>query len=189
MRDDVTAVIPTIPPRMSTLLPHALKSVIVQTHPVAGISLAVDYERRGAWHTRQRALDAARTEWVAFLDDDDTWESFHLERLLMKARETEADYVFSWFWPGHMCGPDRIGHFGKEFDPSAPHHTTMNVMVKTELAQAVGFSPPGENARVGDEDWRFTLECVAKGAKIIHLPERTWHYNCLAGTHGLPDRW
>lgn len=109
----------------------------------------------------------------------------------VQAAYTDADYVFSWFVLGSMCGNvDRLGHFGREFDPANPHHTTMTVLVKTELAQAVGFTPPEDKARVGGEDWRFTLGCVAAGAKIVHLPERTWTYSCLPGnTSGLPDRW
>lgn len=189
----VTAVIPTIPPRMKTSLPKALQSVITQTHPVAGISIAVDTERRGAWHTRGRALAGAKSEWVAFLDDDDHWYPQHLERLLWQAEQTGADYVFSWYDLGVNCagrdgGYDPLGHFGKDFDPANPHHTTMNVMVRTELAQAVGFTAPEDGALVGDEDWRFILGCVEVGAKIVHLPERTWSYNCYGNTAGLPNR-
>lgn len=195
MRRDVTAVIPTIPPRMKTSLPLALQSVAAQTHPVSAISIAVDIERRGAWHTRGRALAQAKTEWVAFLDDDDHWYPQHLERLLVTAEATQADYCFSWFDLGVDCswsgsGQDSLGHFGKPFDPAAPHHTTMTVLVKTELAQAVGFTPPPnpDTDRVGDEDWRFILGCVAQGAKIVHLPERTWSYNCYGNTAGLARR-
>lgn len=193
MRRDVTAVIPTIPPRMKTSLPKALHSVATQTHRVAGISIAVDTERRGAWHTRGRALAGATTEWVAFLDDDDHWYPQHLERLLTTAEETNADYVFSYFDLGVNCagragGHDPLGHFGRHFDPKNPHHTTMNVLVKRELAQSVGFTPPSDDSPVGDEDWRFVLGCVNAGAKIVHLPERTWSYNCYGNTAGLPRR-
>lgn len=193
---DVTAVIPTIPPRMMTTFPLALRSVMQQTHPVSAISVAIDLDRRGAWHTRGRALVGATTEWVAFLDDDDEWYPEHLARLLDTAEATQADYAFSYFDLGVNCagadsGYDPLGNFGKVFDPANPHHTTMNVLVRTELAQQVGFTPPPtDHELVGGEDWRFTLGCVEAGAKIVHLPERTWRYNCYTGgTLGLPARW
>lgn len=199
MNRDVTAVIPTIPPRMMVSFPLALRSVMQQTHPVSAISVAIDTTKQGAWHTRGRALIGATTEWVAFIDDDDVWYPQHLERLLACAEETGADYTFSWFDLGPGCagadsGYDPLGHFGKPFDPENPHHTTMNVLVRTELAQQVGFTPPpesdGPNPRVANEDWRFMIGCVQAGAKIVHLPERTWRYNCYPGsTSGLPARW
>lgn len=191
MHDDVTAVIPTIPPRAMTILPHAMRSVMTQTHPVAGVSIAIDGDKIGAWHTRRRALAGVTTPWTAFLDDDDSWYPFHVEHLLRHAYDTQADYVFSWFDLGINCSNvDRLGHFGKEFDPKNPHHTTITILVKTELAQAVNFSPPPREARVSGEDWTFTLGCIAAGAKIVHLPERTWVYNCFpGGTHGLPTNW
>lgn len=194
MRRDVTAVtavIPTIPPRMMVSFPLALRSVMQQTHPVSAISVAIDTTRQGAWHTRGRALQGATTEWVAFLDDDDVWYPQHLARLLATAEETQADYVFSGFDLGAGCASVDLSAFKRDFDPENPSPTTMNVLVRTELAQQVGFTPPPDpNQRVSDEDWRFTLGCVEAGAKIVRLPERTWRYNCYPGsTSGLPDRW
>lgn len=183
---------------MMVSFPLALRSVMQQTHPVSAISVAVDTTKQGAWHTRGRALVGAITEWVAFIDDDDVWYPQHLAKLLACAEATSADYVFSWFDLGAGCtrasnGDDLLGDFGRPFDPKNPHHTTMNVLVKTELAQQVGFTPPPDdesNLRVANEDWRFMLGCVEAGAKIVHLPERTWRYNCYPGsTSGLPDRW
>lgn len=70
MKPAITVAIPTIPPRRA-LLRRALRSVQDQTMPAAAISVAVDLDRQGAWVTRQRALNAVQTPWVAFLDDDD----------------------------------------------------------------------------------------------------------------------
>lgn len=188
MNDDVTVVIPTIPPRRE-LLGRALASVIRQTHPAASISVAVDNQRQGAAATRQRALDGATGSWVAFLDDDDEFKPEHLERLLWCAGETGADYVFSWF-DTQFCH-DPLGHFGRVYDVENPTHTTITVMVRRELAQEAGFRldhPDGWT--LAQEDWRFTLDCIRLGAKIVHLPERTWYWHHDSGnTSGRPDRW
>lgn len=194
MRADqaVTVCIPTIPPRSTNrMLPLALRSVFTQTHPAAAVSIAVDIAHEGAWVTRQRALMAVfGSEWVAFLDDDDWWYSIHLERLLACAEDTGADYVFSYF-DTNMADP--LGLFGREFDPANPSHTTMTILVRTELAQDVGFTPPHPGDIVSGEDWRFTLGCVEAGAKIVHLPERTWFWNWhpedSRNTSGQPHNW
>lgn len=189
MSSGVTAVIPTIPPRHGVLA-HALESVRRQTRPVDDIIVEVDEAGEGAWVTRNRAIARVDTEWIAFLDDDDEWKPNHVELLLGEALRTGADYIFPWFDLGINCGQvDRLGHFGREFDPTSPHHTTMTILVRTELARAVGFTAPEPGARVAGEDWRFTLGCVARGAKIVHLPRRTWIYHCFpGGTSGLPGR-
>ena len=41
-----------------------------------------------------RALEMARGDWIAFLDDDDVWEPDHLGSLLAAARETGAEFVY-----------------------------------------------------------------------------------------------
>jgi glycosyltransferase involved in cell wall biosynthesis len=185
----VTVAIPTIPTEERRyMLERALMSVWMQTHPIADVAIAVDIERRGAWATRQRVLDRVTTPWVAFLDDDDEFMPQHIERLLACAAETHADYVFPWFEP--IGGSDPMRHLGKPFDPKHPHDTTTTILVRTELARRVGFTPPAELARGGGEDWRFTLGCIAAGAKIVHLPERTWYYHGdRKGTLGMPFRW
>lgn len=187
--DDVTVVIPTIPPR-GALLNRALISVFGQTRPAAAVSVAMDVHREGAWTTRDRALQVAdsRVGWVAFLDDDDEFKEDHLERLWAHAVTTGADYVFSWFDTKYCFDP--LGHFGREFDPKNPTHTTITTMVRTELAKRVGFTPPAPGDIAGGEDWRFTLGCLELGAKIVHLPERTWYWHHHSGnTSGRPERW
>ncbi len=185
----VAAVIPTIPPRIQGgYLGRALGSVFQQTYPIWQLSVMVDLEHAGAWRTRGRALAAVHPEvdWVAFLDDDDTWDPRHLELLLQHAAETGADYVFSWFRT-EPPGRDPLGHLGKRFDAAAPHHTTMTVVVRRELAQAVGFTAPRPDQHAGGEDWRFLLGCLARNAHVSHYPAQTWTWR-HHGEHtaGLP---
>jgi len=187
VKSDVTVCIPTIPPRRNMLM-EAVASVLLQTVPAAAISIAVDVEHAGAWHTRQRTVDAARTDWLAFLDDDDLFKKVHLQRLRECADETGADFTYS-YWDTTIT-PDILGHFGKSFDAAHPHHTTMTVMVRTELARSVRFTPREPEHEAGGEDWRFILGCVAAGAKIVHLPEQTWIWRHWGGnTSGREDRW
>lgn len=189
MSSDITVAIPAHPPRVRNgLLLRALASIDNQHLLPDAVSVAIDNDRSGAAVTRQRALEMCRTEWVAFLDSDDEFLPPHLERLRQCAEESGADYVFSWFV--RAKGGDPLGHFGKVFDPSRPHHTTMTVLVRRELAMEAGFTNhPDSNAQWSGEDWRFTLRCIELGANIVHLPEETWIWHRHAGnTSGVAGR-
>ncbi len=191
MTFDVTVAIPTIPPRVGNgrLLQHALYSVKQQTEPPSGgVSCVLDVDKAGAAVTRQRALDAVRTEWVAFLDDDDYFHPNHLHVAYRQLRDTGSDYSYSWF-DGNNPFP---AHRGRQMDPDNPHHTTMTVVVRTELAKAAGFLQPDGpmHEEWAGEDWQFELRCLKLGGKFIGTDEVTWHYR-LHGHHtsGLASRW
>lgn len=186
---DVTAAIAAIPPRADNLLQEAVRSVQAQTVQLhGGISVALDANKEGAARTRQRALNAVETEWVAFLDDDDLWYPHHIETLLRLQKETDADFLYSWF-DGNNPFPM---HRGRQFNKDEPHHTTMNVMVRTAIAKQVGFVLPDGPLHQDwmGEDWLFVLGCANSGAKFAGTPEITWHYRCHNNnTSGLPTRW
>lgn len=188
----VTVAMPVIPPRAnSPLLADAVRSVRQQTAPPAGgISCALDVDHYGAAITRQRALNAVTTPWVAFLDDDDFFYPHHLETLTRLAQETQADFVYSWF-DGNNPFPM---HRGRAWNPADPHHTTMTVMVRTELAREAGFLLPGNKPLHQDwmgEDWQFILRCSElSNGNFAGTGEITWHYRVHgANTSGLPSRW
>lgn len=172
--------------RANGMLERAADSVRAQTVPVHHI-LAEDIHRMGAAITRAHGLALVDTEWVAFLDSDDEMDPDHIEHLIACANETGADYVYPWFRVVGGTDPFPM-FFGKPFDPSAPNSTTITILVRTELAKEVGFAR-NPNVQVSGEDFQFTLGCIAAGAKIVHLPRRSWTW--FHGSHnssGLPDR-
>jgi glycosyltransferase involved in cell wall biosynthesis len=200
MTSDVTMVIPTHVARMKNgMLERALRSVYAQTLQPDAISIAVDTLGEGAARTRQRALMAARTRYVAFLDSDDTLKPQHLKSLVDEALRLDAAYVFSWFEPVGMI--DHVGHFGKAFDLHNPHLTTTTVLCRADIAQEIGFTPQSNAGSVlGDEDWRFVQDfcqvAIERDLRMVHLPERTWEYHYHGrNTSGLahngdgPERW
>lgn len=197
---DITVAIPAHAPRLADgMLMRALASASAQTLPPVAVTVAIDHRREGAAVTRQRALDAVKTGWVAFLDSDDELMPHHLAALARHAEETGADYVFSYYVVKDGLGQERpeidpLQHFGRPFSPDDPHQTTITTLVRTELAQAVGFRAPPEGALIDGqrygEDFAFTVGCVKAGARIVHLPEKTWWWWHHGGnTSGLPDRW
>lgn len=202
---DITVVIPTIPPR-AHLLQRAVSSVLMQTLRPKAIIIQQDIDHEGAWVTRDLGLQAVRTPLVAFLDDDDAFKPNHLA-MLAAAVEDGADYAWSYYEligsSGESYGDEDpiLGHFGRQFDPANPHQTTITVLVRTEIAQSVGFRPPPglgsvDGQRYG-EDFAFTLGCLSAGARFCHVPARTWYWHhhgrgepgMIGNTSGLPDRW
>lgn len=191
MLPGITAVVPAHTPRLADgSLRRAVESVLAQELPVAAIVIAIDGLGQGAAATRQRALDMASTEWVAFLDSDDWWHPNHTRVLAEVADAHDADYVYSWF-DGNVIGDWERTHRGRQMDPAEPHHTTMTVMVRTSLAQQVGFrNHPQATPAWSAEDWLFTLKCLERGAVFAGTGEVTWHYGVDGrNTSGLSTRW
>lgn len=193
----ITVAIPAHPARLQNgMLDRAIKSVSYQSAPPAAVSVAVDLNGDGAPATRQRALDAVQTEWVAFLDSDDFFMPRHLELLARHAEETGADMVYSWFKildaRGSILEDDPVfpaTHFTEPFDPDNPIETTITTLVRTDLAKQVGFQALNRGEVNTGEDRRFVLELLARGAKISHLVEKTWiwHHH-LKNTSGLAHK-
>lgn len=192
----ITVVIPTIPGR-EQLLGRAVTSVEAQTRPPDDLVVEVDTERTGAAATRNRALGNVLTDWVAFLDDDDTLYPQHLQRLEQRADDTGADLVYPWFDGANATGVLStvrggcpVAPFGVDFGDEQRHHllTTANfipitVLVRTELIRdAGGFSPPPWASPDNPcEDWGCWVKLLERGAQFAHLPEVTWTWQIHDG--------
>lgn len=193
----ITVVIPAHLARLrSGMLERALRSVMYQSLPAAAVSVAIDLNGDGAPVTRQRALDAVRTEWTAFLDSDDFFLPRHLELLAQHAQDTGADMVYSWFKimnaQGQILDHDTVfpeTHFTEPFDPLKPIETTITTLVRTELAQQVGFKAMNRGEANTGEDRFFTLGVMEAGGIVSHLVEKTWIWHHSGrNTSGLPTK-
>lgn len=190
MGSGITVAIPSIPVRKACLA-QAYASAAVQTLPPEAFSIAIDVDKEGAPATRERALMMVNTPLVAFLDDDDEFMPEHLEKLYNCMRDTDADYVYSWFIMQGGKDPFPPERLNEDFDPANPVETTSTILVKTDLAKSVGFHAIPQRLYNTGEDFQFTLDCVAAGAKIVHLKgERTWFYNVHGlNTSGKAENW
>jgi len=172
------------------MLQRAIDSVLTQTYPAIAISIAVDHERKGAAVNRNRALCAASTEWVAFLDDDDEMYPEHLQTLVEHQIATDADVVFPWF--DTSSGADPFPQFeGRQYDYAEPHMFPITTLVRRQFTFLVGGFPYDHTSKeCAGEDWQFWLKIRDAGAKFAHVNARTWLWNHHGeNTSGLPSRW
>lgn len=189
---EITMCIPSIPIR-SDLLLQAIKSVREQSYPVQAISITIDNDKLGAAENRNRALFNTSTEWVAFMDDDDILYPNHLELLVAKQIETEADVVFPWFDTDPPGGDPFPAEFEtREYNPAEPHMFPITTLVRRRFAMEVRGFPVADpvSAVCAGEDWTFWLKMRDAGAIFAHVPQRTWCWNMKGqNTSGLPTRW
>jgi glycosyltransferase involved in cell wall biosynthesis len=197
--DDLTVVITTIPSRKDRLR-KARKSVDAQTLQPYEVIVQTDTEKLGAPANRDAGLSRVTTPYVAFLDDDDYFYPDHLETLYKAAQEHDADIVYSWF--DVEGGEDPFPqNFGKPWNPDEPVQTTVTTLCKTEVVRAAGgfsntdglneeeLATYAQGNTVG-EDFRMVTAASKNGAKIHHVPKKTWAYVHWGGnTSGRPDRW
>lgn len=201
---DITVAIPHIPTRAPQLA-RAIASVTIQTWPAAAIHVAIDSDHAGSAITRNRALFAATTTWVAPLDDDDQFLAHHLETLLTAAEETGADVVYSL--PVVLDAHDRRvprehdWGGGETFDPAylrRKAHIQTTSLVRTELAKDVGgFTFVTDETGAVNDDHGFYLRLLDAGAKFHHVHTETfvwshWGYGTRGrpgNTSGNPERW
>lgn len=209
MADDVFdtwVVIPTHPARGAADDPHSLLGQAVlsaeqQIVQPRGIEVVTDNIGAGAGETRKLALAKALahgTEWVSFLDSDDLWYPNHLQvhqHLVEVGYDgTGADVAYSWF-DGNQIGHGEqsweITHRGRRFNPADPHHLTMTLTVRSELAAQVLDSQSIEpmHEEWTGEDWALILALRDLGARFCGTGEITWHYRVHGGnTSGFPNR-
>jgi len=215
----ITVVIPTIGPRKDGLLQRALASVAAQDlQPVETIVIE-DTEHRGAWWARNEGLQRVRTKWTAFLDDDDELLPTHLRACMMHQETKEADVVYPWFelwimgeyrptaqmlWIHKTEDPaTHINPEGADFDRQAEYrmnYIPVTALVSTRKAvEAGGFKDPNTPGwpHETSEEWALWLRMLERGAKFVHLPQRTWRYHhhgygtvdTPGNTSGNPTRW
>ncbi|MGB7218699.1 MAG: glycosyltransferase family A protein [Vicinamibacterales bacterium] len=138
----ITAVIPTF--NRARLLGRAIESVLNQTAPPSQVIVVDDgssdntaqicrtyagrieyvfQENAGVSAARNLGIHLARSPWVAFLDSDDHWNGWHLQRMTAAISETAGEAAF-YFSDMQLPDAEGGGTLWKSigFRPGAPHH-------------------------------------------------------------------
>jgi GT2 family glycosyltransferase len=138
----------------------------------------------GPYPARNRGLQQARGEWIAFLDADDYWAENCIESLLQGARAQDADLAY--------CGWQNVGDVPAGGDPYVPPDYAQSDMavaflktcpwpihaalVRHAVVRAIdGFS----TRRFASMDYDFWLRVFAHTRRMVRVPEvlafYRWH--------------
>lgn len=166
---EITVITPSLPQR-SAMLAEACASVAAQTLQPKRHLVAVDYGYQGPGRMLNQLTEAADTEWVSILADDDLYDPDHLETL---AAETgNGSIILSWC---RFDGLDREQYRG-EFDPRrllARLDSGMRgiFMFRKNVWNMLGGFHEGPM-----EDWDFLVRAVQAGIRFAPVHRETWTY-------------
>lgn len=164
---DVTVITASLPHRHE-LLREAVRSVGAQTTPCSHF-VQVDASHKVA-PVRNNLVEAAQTEWVAFLDDDDLLDRDHIETLL--AHSADADVVIPYCRFDGPALPE--GYCNRLYDRVAL--ASHGIFPITVLARRRAVIDAGGFALEGWDDWLLWNAMADRGARFVTVPRVTWTY-------------
>jgi succinoglycan biosynthesis protein ExoO len=175
--------------------PDASVSVIAQIMAAdPRVTLIRSAANAGPAAARNRALDAARGQWLAIVDADDIIAPDRFERLLAAATCLDADIVADDLLLFDASGPTETLFRGA---PATPFQMTTELFIGGKglptpalpfgylkpliRAAALGSRRYSETLRIG-EDYDLLLRLLLAGARFHILPEPLYRYRRHAGS-------
>ena len=127
-----------------------------------------DPDAQWGHHARLRGIDLAKGEYIAYLDDDNSWHPDHVRLLVAALEDTGADFAYP-LMAVHGRGEYVIGA-----DPPAEGHidTSMIVHRRDLLDVATWRWFPG----IKTIDWDLVSRWVAGGASWVRVNAVTCDY-------------
>lgn len=168
---------------------------VIKAFSDSRIRLMINKLNSGPAFSRNRGIEHAKGEWIAFLDSDDWWENTRLEKLLETAGEHLADIICDDMYlimDGDQrpwsCELSRLKHY--DLDKTMPIKITASFFIENQLGMhplikrdfllkhGITFK---EDLRFG-EDFTLYLECLLAGASCMMRPEPLHYYRARKGS-------
>jgi glycosyltransferase involved in cell wall biosynthesis len=127
-----------------------------------------DPEAQWGHYARLHGLDLAKGDYIAYLDDDNSWHSYHVRLLVAALEETGADFAYP-LMAVHGRGEYVIGT-----DPPAEGQIDTSMIVhRRELLEVATWRwHPG----IPTIDWDLVSRWMAAGATWTRVPHVTADY-------------
>lgn len=224
--DNVTAIITTR--NRADILPRALRSALLQTHSPVEVIVVVDGadsatreflhsvkdtrvrsilldQQVGGCEARNAGVEAATSDWIAFLDDDDEWMPTKLAAQMKIAALSPAQYPIiscrvaaitqggqKFLWPARKLAPgEHLSDYLLSRDTWVQGEgliTTSMILAPRELLQRVAFRPGLRR----HQEWDWLLRVAASAeVEILTAWENlaTWHIEGGQPSISKLDRW
>jgi succinoglycan biosynthesis protein ExoO len=165
------------------------------------LKVIVNQKNLGPGSARNRALRAAKGEWIAVLDSDDWYAPERLSKLVSLANETNADMIADdlYLIKDGASSPwsTLIQQSGEDIEKILQIDTVF--FVKTDVygqpGLHLGLSKPlfkrefllqhtieyDETLRIAEDFW-FDLKCLIKGARFFLVPKPYYFYRSRPGS-------
>lgn len=141
--------------------------------PMDGVTV-LQIERSGPGPARNAAIQLARGDAIALLDDDDLWHPHHLATVWDVMQSTAADVIYA-----DCIVEDRRDGYGFEvLDFDGDRLLTQNficlpaTLVRTSALRAVGGFPDEPRG----QDWSLWKRMYLAGMRFVHAPIVTVTY-------------
>lgn len=165
----ITVLTASLPERAGMLAENVASIATQSLAPTAHV-VAVDYARVGGAATYNALLAAVETDWFCCLDDDDTADPDHLEKMAAEADTGDWDVVYTWC---RSEGRD-FTQYNRGFDPrivGTDSIVPITALCRTRLMRKVGGFPD-----TWDYDRAAWVAVHKAGGRFIAIPEVTWVY-------------
>lgn len=149
----------------------------------------VHQENRGAGAARNRGVQDAHGEFVAFLDGDDLWLSDYLEKQLKFAREGGYDLVYA---DALLFGKSPVA--GKTYMQTAPSEGAVtfvsllrndcNVITSGVVARRLALIEAGlfDESLRNAQDFEMWTRMAKRGARLAYQRKVLLRYRCREGS-------
>lgn len=148
---------------------------------------AATAEAHGAVHVHGKTLaearnygaQAATSEWLVFLDADDSLSEGYTDAILAADGDLRAPAL-------HLIYPDRVvvPDLAKR-DIERTNPCCIGTAIRRDLFLAIGGFPELD----GWEDWAVYLRAVRRGARLVHVPDAIYRATVRPGSRNqsVPD--
>jgi teichuronic acid biosynthesis glycosyltransferase TuaG len=142
------------------------------------IRLLPNEENRGVETTRNRGLDLARGEWIAFLDADDVWQPDKLEKQMLRLHQTGCTLCYTGY-----SFIDRDSRAIRQPYEVPEVLTQRRFLAENVIGCSTALFQKPQTIRMrtgyGHEDYVFWLELLGAGYRATGINENLMRYRVM----------